>query len=136
MSSFTGLTHPVPNILHRIVGIATAFALFKYFFGYLYFPVPGPLPGPGPRHWPLICIYRPWPPIPFYRPRTKFVFTSSTTLSPWHQIFIYQLNDLVSPICIYLPWSMICTHTGCKVDLPTMMLNNDVNSIIVYRSKY
>ena len=31
---------------------------------------------------------------------------------------------------------MICTHTGCLADLPTMKLNNVINSIIVYRSKY
>ena len=60
------------------------------------------------------------------------------------QICIYRLRlglefaytDLVSPICIYWPWPTICTQTGCQVDLPTMMLNNLINSIIVYRSKY
>ena len=36
----------------------------------------------------------------------KFVFTGSTRPE-----FAYA--DLVSPICIYWPWPMICTHTGC-----------------------
>ena len=59
----------------------------------------------------------------------KFVFTGSTRPQ-------FAYTNLVSPICIYWPWPMICTHIGCLVDLPTMMLHTVINSIIVYRGKY
>ena len=42
----------------------------------------------------------------FTGPGTKFVFTGSTRPEFAH-------TDLVSPVSIYWPWSMICTHTGC-----------------------
>ena len=59
------------------------------------------------------------------------------------QICIYRLSP--DWVCIYRPClpnfyllhlPTICTHTGCYVDLPTMMMNNVINSSIVYRSKY
>ena len=95
------------------------------------FPAPGPLLGPWPFAWP-----------PTLNPDLYLPALAPTLCLP--QICVYRLSpgpefaytDLFHPVCIYRPCPTICTHTDCYVDLPTMMLNNVINSIIVYRSKY
>ena len=75
---------------------------------------PGPkfaFTGPGPQ----FVFTGPGTKFVFISPGPKFVFTSPgpqfVSNGSTQPEFAY--TDLVSPICIYWPWPMICTHTGC-----------------------
>ena len=73
-----------------------------------------------------LCLApNPGPKFVFTGPGTKFVFTSPGPQFVFTPICAYPkfvftgstqpdfaYTDLVSPICIYWPWPMICTHTG------------------------
>ena len=77
--------------------------------GYLYLQGLGPLLGPrsqSPGLGPQFLFTSPGPQFVFTGPDPQFVFTSSTRPE-------FGYIDLVSPICIYWPWTTICTHTGC-----------------------
>ena len=89
---------------------------------YLYFPPSSPLLGPRP--WPQISFTDPGPQFVFTSPGTKFVFISPgpkfVFTGPGPQFVSngstqpeFAYTDLVSPICIYWPWPLICMHTGC-----------------------
>ena len=120
--------------------------------GYLYFTVPGLLLGPRPWPWPPMCIYRPWHQICIYQPWHQIC-----TSRPWPPIWIYRFWP---PICVY-PKFLFTGSTRLSLHIPTLspqfvftgpglwfvrtqaakliyplMLNNVINSIIVYRSKY
>ena len=99
------------------------------------FPGPGPLLGPRPWLWPPALAPNLYLPalapnlyLPALAPNLYLPALAPTLCLPaldptlcLPQICIYLLSprlefaytNLVSPICIYWPWSKICTHTGC-----------------------
>ena len=83
--------------------------VFPGFRPFAWPPAPASIPGPkfvftgtGPR----FVFTGPGTKFVLIGPGPKSLFTDSTRPEFAH-------TDLVSPVCIYWPWSMICRHTGC-----------------------